>query len=182
MRVFLDIKTEDLLAQFLHCFKKTSHIVTLDRELLPISHFSIIEGTPVKTAHKTAWISDFSPFFTTLQLPFSVRSFVDTIKDTDTMMISNSGLIIDALAKTVIIEGRDTKLTTREFDLLIFIKNAQGAVVSRVTLLEEIWGMSSSAEPRAVDVAITRIRTKLGHDHAAHIQTLSGSGYRWKFL
>ncbi len=55
---------------------------------------------------------------------------------------------------------------------------AKGRVVERLQLLEEVWGMDSTSGPRSVDVAVTRLREKLG-PYAKCVHTVTGLGYQW---
>lgn len=183
MKIFLSVLDEDLKEQFLHTFKTTSHkIITHKDDVDDTVQFAIIEGVPEKSKTNTLWISDPNPMYNTIQFPFSVKSVVNSIVDVVGEVTENTGLRIDLKSHQVFDGTRETKLTGKEFAVLIFIKNANGAIVDRATLLEEVWGMSSDADKRTVDVVMTRLRGKLGFEHAAHIQTVSGSGYRWKTL
>ena len=67
------------------------------------------------------------------------------------------------------------ELTSGEFDLLaIFIKNAN-QVLSRDQLIDQLKGYERSPFDRSIDVRVTRLRKKLGHN--AYIQTIRGTGY-----
>lgn len=72
-------------------------------------------------------------------------------------------------------------LTRREVDLLVLFTREAGRVVSRRTLLSEVWGLSNvdELETRTVDVHIAKLRKKI--DPAAGpslIETVRGAGYR----
>ena len=77
---------------------------------------------------------------------------------------------------TVLVNGVEVKLTSKEFDLLaILIENA-GLVLSREQLLDEVWGLTYPGDTRTVDVHVAQIRRKLGlHDL---VETVRGSGYK----
>ena len=67
------------------------------------------------------------------------------------------------------------ELTSGEFDLLeIFVKNAN-QVLSRDQLIDHLKGYERSPFDRSIDVRVTRLRKKLGHN--AYIQTIRGTGY-----
>ena len=76
--------------------------------------------------------------------------------------------------------GRSVDLTAKEFGLLAALVRAQGRVLSRDRLLEEVWGYASAAEieSRTVDVHIRRLREKLGPE-ARRIVTVKAVGYRF---
>ena len=67
-------------------------------------------------------------------------------------------------------------LTAREFDLLAYLADHRGKVVSRAELLERVWGSSYDGGPRTIDIHVRRLRAKLGPD--LDLLTFRGSGYR----
>jgi len=74
---------------------------------------------------------------------------------------------------------RDLRLSRREFDLLSYLAEREGAVVPRSELLREVWGFPEEPSTRAVDYAIRRLRRKIEHDphNPQHIHTVHGDGY-----
>ena len=73
----------------------------------------------------------------------------------------------------------DLRLSRREFDLLSYLAEREGAVVPRSELLREVWGFPEEPSTRAVDYAIRRLRRKIERDphHPQHIHTVHGDGY-----
>ncbi len=71
-------------------------------------------------------------------------------------------------------------LTQREFDLLLALLDANGAVVRRGELLDSVWGETWVGDPRTVDVHIRWLREKLEDEPGAPrlILTVRGVGYR----
>ena len=72
-------------------------------------------------------------------------------------------------------EPSEIALTATEFDLLAYLMRRPGRVFSREQLLSEVWGYSSSAGTRTVDVHIAQLRSKLGA--ASPVRTVRGVGY-----
>lgn len=72
-------------------------------------------------------------------------------------------------------EGTAVRPTAREFDLLWYLAEHQGLVLSRSQLLEAVWGYDFFGETRTVDVHIRQLRKKLP---AIPIETVWGVGYR----
>ena len=87
-------------------------------------------------------------------------------------------LVIDADSYQVTVAGRALDLTFKEFELLRHLASRPGRVVSRPTLLREGWGYDFYGGTRTVDVHVRRLRSKLGPEHEALIQTVRGVGYR----
>jgi two-component system, OmpR family, alkaline phosphatase synthesis response regulator PhoP len=77
------------------------------------------------------------------------------------------------------IDGREIHLPKKEFEVLLFLARHPERVVSRETLLNEIWGHNVYVIDRTVDVHVRKIREKLGR-HANCIETVKGVGYRFR--
>lgn len=69
------------------------------------------------------------------------------------------------------------ELTTREFEVLLFLVKNVGAIVSREQLLEKIWDYEYYGDMRTVDVTISRLRDKLSKNKDEYIITKRGKGY-----
>lgn len=87
-------------------------------------------------------------------------------------------LKIDLDRRQVSVSGTPVTLTYKQFEVLRTLIVAKGRVVERMQLLEDVWGMDSTSGPRSVDVAITRLREKLGA-YATCVRTVTGVGYQW---
>lgn len=84
-------------------------------------------------------------------------------------------LEIDEIEHRVFFQGREVKITQKEFDLLcLFLKN-KGRVFTRQRLLDQVWGLDYFGDERIVDTHIKNLRKKFGVDL---IQTVRGVGYR----
>jgi DNA-binding response OmpR family regulator len=81
----------------------------------------------------------------------------------------------------LVAEGRGERieLSRREVDLLALFARERGRIVSRRTLLQEVWGLENAerVETRTVDMHIAKLRKKLGEARAL-IETVRGEGYR----
>ena len=86
-------------------------------------------------------------------------------------------LVVDAARHTVRWKDRDVRLTAKEFALLVALLEANGRVLSRQALLEDVWGYSYAEGTRTVDVHVRRLREKLP-EIAAAIVTVKSLGYR----
>lgn len=70
-------------------------------------------------------------------------------------------------------------LTLKEFELLVFLAENRGRVLTRDQLLDKVWGIEYAGETRTVDVHIRYLRKKLGHEDQ-YIETIRGKGYKLK--
>jgi len=90
------------------------------------------------------------------------------------------GLQFDPLARRAWFAGQLLDLRPREYDLLYFLAQHRGQVLSRDTLLEQVWGVAEYIDDRTVDVHVHRLRQKLAEIDPSSdpIQTERGIGYR----
>lgn len=88
-------------------------------------------------------------------------------------------LVINKDAHTVTVRGKSVNLTPTEFDILLYLAECRGRVISRDQLLDAVWSGETFVEPRTVDVHIRRLRQQLEEDPAKPklIKTLRGVGY-----
>ena len=77
--------------------------------------------------------------------------------------------------------GREVRCTRKEFDLLVFLVEHRGEVVTRERLLDEVWGYERFPTTRTVDTHVLRLRRKFeaDPDRPAWILTVHGQGYKF---
>lgn len=81
--------------------------------------------------------------------------------------------------RTVVLDGQPVDLTTIQFDLLLYLAQRAGQIVSRNELFQHLWGIDYDGLNRSVDVTIVRIREKIG-DYGKDpqiIKSIRGEGY-----
>ena len=88
------------------------------------------------------------------------------------------GLVIDNNAFTAFVDGNPLELTLKEFELLSYLYENSGRVLTRDQLLNAIWGYDYLGDSRTVDSHIARLRTKLGDYGSSHLKTIYGMGYK----
>lgn len=100
--------------------------------------------------------------------------------DAEKQTIEVGGLVIDAAARAVVLEGEPVQLTRKEFDLLLALASRPGEVVSKRTLLAEVWQQPYGGGDRTVDVHVSWLRRKLGETAAEprYLHTVRGVGFR----
>lgn len=91
-------------------------------------------------------------------------------------------IAVDPAARTVYRASQNVELAPKEFDLLLALLRARGAVVPRLQLMREVWGYSAAVVSRTVDTHIAELRRKLEENPASprHIITVRKTGYRIK--
>jgi DNA-binding response OmpR family regulator len=77
--------------------------------------------------------------------------------------------------------GNTIHLTLMEAELLRHLIRNQGRVVSRKSILEEVWGLREDTDTRAIDNFVVRLRRYIEEDPSRprHLQTVRGVGYRF---
>lgn len=88
-------------------------------------------------------------------------------------------VVVDEGSWTVRAGGKPLNLTYKEFELLKFLVQHPGRVVTREILLQEVWGMDYYGGTRTVDVHVRRLRAKLGSERESLIGTIRNVGYRF---
>ena len=78
------------------------------------------------------------------------------------------------------VAGEEIARTDREFDLVLFLFRRRGRVVSRETLLENIWNIRGDVATRTVDTHVSRLRKKLrlSGEHGWRLNAVYQHGYR----
>jgi DNA-binding response OmpR family regulator len=125
--------------------------------------------------------------------PFSMREFRSRVKAAlrrsrmatgphDEEPIEIGELRVDSARRNVTLGGNEIGLTYVEFEILAALARAPGRVLSRETLLEQVWGDSEYRDPRTIDVHIRHLREKLERNakQPEYLFTVRGVGYRFR--
>jgi two-component system, OmpR family, response regulator len=115
--------------------------------------------------------------------PFSPREVVARVKvalrhartGDPSDVITLGRVSLDRAGRRVSVDGEEVILTATEFDLLAYLMERPGRVITRDLLLEEVWGYAAVVGTRTVDVHIAQVRAKLGD--ASPVRTVRGVGY-----
>lgn len=86
-------------------------------------------------------------------------------------------IVADTGKRSVHVNGVQVTLTYKEFELLCFLMENEGMVLTRDQLLSKVWGYDFDGETRTVDVHIRTLRQKLGTG-GNYIETIRGVGYK----
>ena len=119
--------------------------------------------------------------------PFSLREVVARVKAVlrrtsqenavrTPEQLTYKSLVLDSVKKKVSIDGVETPLTKKEFEILQLLLQNKGRVFSREDILGRIWSDEVYVLDRTIDVNITRLRKKIGI-YGKCIVTRLGYGY-----
>ncbi len=86
----------------------------------------------------------------------------------------------DLERRRLTLHGEPVELTDREFDLLVFLFQRRGKVVSRETLLSQVWRVGPNVATRSIDTYVSRLRKRLGlqGDSEWRLEGIYQHGYR----
>ena len=79
-------------------------------------------------------------------------------------ILSADGVTLNLADRTAIVDGVDTELPAKEFDLLALLMENQGKALKKEYLFSSVWGSDSDSELQTLHVHINRLRQKLGDD------------------
>jgi DNA-binding response OmpR family regulator len=113
------------------------------------------------------------------ELAARVRALLRRPADARSPMLAAADITLDPAAHTVRRAGVVVPLTAREFALLHYLLDRQGAVVTRSELLDAVWDANYDGMSNVVDVHMANLRRKLDlPGDPAPIETVRGVGYR----
>jgi DNA-binding response OmpR family regulator len=110
------------------------------------------------------------------------RSTSDENPVSELLVSATLGMTIDTDKRTVSVNGREVKLSRKEFEVLALMVTHPGRVFERSVLLERIWGGEAVVDERTVDVHIRWLREKIEPEPSkpVHLLTLRGIGYKFQ--
>ncbi|QHW34579.1 response regulator transcription factor [Paenibacillus rhizovicinus] len=90
-----------------------------------------------------------------------------------------NGIKVHYPSRTVAIEGNIVNFTHTEFEMLTYLMENRGIVITREQLITKIWGYEYAGDDRTLNTHIRNLRTKLG-EKAAMIVTIVRTGYKFE--
>ena len=92
------------------------------------------------------------------------------------------GLEIDRDSRRVWVNGKETSMTGKEYDLLLFLAEHPDTVFPKDRLFDSVWGVEAIGDVSTVTVNVKHIRDKieLNPDRTQYIETVWGVGYRFR--
>lgn len=129
-----------------------------------------------------------------LVLPFGMEEFLARVRaslrrwnltktglNNENRLILSGDLLIDTEARVVKMRGENIKLTPREYDILVYLAQHAGKVISHRELLQAVWGNVYGEEREYLRVFVSQLRRKIENDplRPEYIITEPGVGYRF---
>ncbi len=96
-------------------------------------------------------------------------------------IINHKGLEINTVSHKVLVNDKEVQLTTKEYELLLFLASNPNIVFTKEHLFDAVWGNDYYGDSATVPVHIQKVRKKIEKDPAnpEFIETLWGTGYRF---
>ena len=148
------------------------------RSAVPIIMLTARDEEPDRVAGLEVGADDY------LTKPFSPRELVARVKailrrtdgpaPADELVAGD--VVVRRNGREVEVGDEPVELTGKEFDLLAYLLDNAGVVLSRELLLDRVWGMTYPGGTRTVDVHVAQLRRKLGRPEL--IRTVRGAGYK----
>ncbi|MCT4596671.1 MAG: response regulator transcription factor [Vallitalea sp.] len=102
-----------------------------------------------------------------------------TTNDNVKSIIGKCGISIDKDAYSVMIDNEKVEFAPKEYELLLYLVENEGRVLTREQILDTVWGYDYFGDYRVVDTHIKKIRKKLS-DKAKYIHTVVRAGYKFE--
>jgi two-component system, OmpR family, response regulator RegX3 len=124
--------------------------------------------------------------------PFSSRELVARMRavlrrrgdneDAPTSVMESGPVRMDVERHIVMVRNSSVQLPLKEFELLEVLLRNSGRVLTRMQLIDRVWGADYVGDTKTLDVHIKRLRAKVEQDPARpmHIITVRGLGYKFE--
>lgn len=150
---------------------------------VPIIVLSVRESEKDKVQALDAGANDY------VTKPFGIGELMARIRavlrdteehDAESPLFEADGLAVDLAQRTVRVDGREIRLSRKEFELLRLLILQRGKVLTHQYILRHVWGDAQRDETHYLRVLVGQLRHKLGDEptHPRFIVTVQGVGYR----
>ncbi|MGW0508072.1 response regulator [Streptomyces olivaceoviridis] len=157
------------------------------RSRVPVLVLSARQSSDEKVAALDAGADDYvtKPFSMDellARLRAAVRRTEDAPLAPETTLVETGDFSIDLLARRVVRQGRDVRLTPTEWHLLEILVTNPGRLITQTRLLQEVWGAPQTHKTNYLRVYMAQLRRKLETDpsHPRYLITEPGMGYRFE--
>ncbi|MBR5467888.1 MAG: response regulator transcription factor [Firmicutes bacterium] len=118
--------------------------------------------------------------------PFGIMEFISRVKAVlrrslreEKEDLGFGKICMDDKKRMVTVSGKVCELTYKEYELLKYLMNNNGIVLSRELIMDKVWGTDFEGESRTLDMHIKTLRQKLG-DAGSYIKTVRNVGYKFE--
>ncbi len=173
-----DLIISDIMMPEIDGFEFTQNVRRVNQRI-PILFMSAKDDLPSKQKGFQLGIDDYMVKPVDLdELVLRVRALLRRANIETERKITVGNLTLDADALSAEVNGEEISLTTREFNIIYKLLSYPKKTFSRAQLMDEFWEMDSDTSLRAVDVYMTKLRSKLAECDGFKIVTVRGLGYK----
>jgi DNA-binding response OmpR family regulator len=115
--------------------------------------------------------------FRVAELLARVRAQLRRASGPEPDVLTAGGIVLDVASRRVSVDGVETALTPKEYDLLLMLLRRVGTVVGRDELMREVWQTEWLGATKTLDMHVSTLRKKLG-DAGSNLTTVRGVGFR----
>jgi DNA-binding response OmpR family regulator len=115
--------------------------------------------------------------FRVAELLARVRAQLRRASGPEPDVLTAGGIVLDVASRRVTVDGVETALTPKEYDLLLMLLRRVGTVVGRDELMREVWQTEWLGATKTLDMHVSTLRKKLG-DAGSNLTTVRGVGFR----
>lgn len=116
--------------------------------------------------------------FSFQELEARIKALLRRGQEAPALQLTCADLVLDCNIRRARRGDRDIELTVKEYRLLEYFMTHQGVVLSRMTLLKDVWDKNFDTNTNVVDVYVNYLRNKIDKDYPAKlIHTVVGMGY-----
>ena len=173
-----DLIISDIMMPEIDGFEFAQNVRRVNQRI-PILFMSAKDDLPSKQKGFQLGIDDYMVKPVDLdELVLRVRALLRRANIETERKITVGNLTLDADALSAEVNGEEISLTTREFNIIYKLLSYPKKTFSRAQLMDEFWEMDSDTSLRAVDVYMTKLRSKLAECDGFKIVTVRGLGYK----
>ena len=120
--------------------------------------------------------------FSVAELLARIQTVLRRVNASEGEKLSIGPLELDLSGRSVLLEGKEVNLTTKEFELLCFMARNIGKVLPRERILQKVWGYNYYGTARTIDNFINRLRQKIEENplEPRFLLTVRGVGYKFR--
>ena len=119
--------------------------------------------------------------FSVAELLARIQTVLRRVNASEGEKLTIGSLELDLSGRSVLLEGKEVNLTTKEFELLCFMARNIGKVLPRERILQKVWGYNYYGTARTIDNFINRLRQKIEENplEPRFLLTVRGVGYKF---
>lgn len=177
-KIMFDLIITDIMMPGIDGLEVVKAVRATDEEI-PILLMTARDDLPSKQLSYQVGIDDYMVKPIDLdELVLRVGALLRRAKIARSRRLEIGDLTLDISEYTAVYQGQNIPLTVREFNIIYKLLSFPGRTFTRIQLMDEFWSVDTNTAPRAVDVYMTKLRSKFENCKEFEILTVHGLGYK----